>query len=80
MAPWHWLMGMRKQLAPVWAAYHIDVSPHPVNGDIVHTEAVHTEAVYLADRCGYMRSGYLYPFLSEYVCDDLHMVAGGRGA
>ncbi len=27
-APWHWLMGTRGQLAPVWAAYHIYVSPH----------------------------------------------------
>ncbi|HWF54857.1 MAG TPA: SCO family protein, partial [Solirubrobacteraceae bacterium] len=30
VARWHWLMGTRKQLAPVWAAYHIYVSPHPV--------------------------------------------------
>jgi protein SCO1/2 len=75
VARWHWLMGTRKQLAPVWAAYHIYVSPHPVNGDIVHTEAV-----YLVDRRGYMRSGYLYPFLSEYVREDLHTLAGGRGA
>ncbi len=74
-APWHWLMGTRKQLAPVWAAYHIYVSPHPVGGDIVHTEAL-----YLVDRRSYMRSGYLYPFLSAYVSGDLRTLAGGRGA
>ena len=75
VAPWHWLMGTRKQLAPVWAAYHIYVSPHPVNGDIVHTEAV-----YLVDRRGYMRSGYMYPFLSRYVTGDLRTLARGTGA
>ena len=75
VAPWHWLMGRREQLAPVWAAYHIYVSRHPVGGDIVHTEAL-----YLVDRRGYMRSGYLYPFLSRYVSGDLHTLVGGRGA
>jgi len=75
VAPWHWLMGTRKQLAPVWAAYHIYVSPHPVNGDIEHTEAV-----YLVDRRGYMRSGYMYPFLSGYVTSDLRTIARSKGA
>jgi cytochrome oxidase Cu insertion factor (SCO1/SenC/PrrC family) len=75
VAPWHWLMGTRKQLAPVWAAYHIYVSPRPVSGDIEHTEAV-----YLVDRRGYLRSGYMYPFLSAYVTSDLQTIARSRGA
>ena len=33
VAPWHWLMGTHRQLARVWADYHIQVSP-PVDGDI----------------------------------------------
>jgi len=74
VGPWHWLMGTRKQLAPVWAAYHIYVSPRPVNGDIEHTEAV-----YLVDRRGYMRSGYQYPFASRFVTSDLQTLAKGRG-
>ena len=74
-APWHWLMGTREQLAPVWAAYHVYVSPHPVDGDIEHTEAV-----YLVDRHGYMRSGYQYPFLPRFVTGDLRAIAAGRGA
>ena len=74
VAPWHWLMGTRKQLAPVWAEYHVYVSPHPVNGDIAHTEAV-----YLVDRRGYMRSGYMYPFLSGHVTSDLRTLARNRG-
>jgi protein SCO1/2 len=75
VAPWHWLMGTRKQLAPVWAAYHIYVSPHPVDGDIEHTEAV-----YLVDRRGYMRSGYQYPFASRFVTSDLSTMGTGKGA
>ena len=75
VAPWHWLMGARRQLAPVWAEYGIYVSPRPVNGDIQHTEAV-----YLVDRRGYMRSGYMYPFLSGFVTSDLRTIARSKGA
>ncbi len=75
VAPWHWLMGTRKQLAPVWAEYHIYVSPRPVHGDIEHTEAV-----YLVDRRGYMRSGYQYPFASGLVTSDLRTIARSKGA
>ncbi len=75
VAPWHWLMGTRNQLAPIWAAYHIYVSPHPVDGDIVHTEAL-----YLVDRRGYERSAYLWPFASRFVTLDLRALARGRAA
>jgi protein SCO1/2 len=75
VAPWHWLMGTRTQLARVWAKYGIYVSPRPVNGDIEHTEAV-----YLVDRRGYMRSGYLYPFVSGFVTSDLRTIARSQGA
>jgi protein SCO1/2 len=74
-APWHWLMGTRTQLGPAWAEYHVYVAPHPVNGDIAHTEAI-----YLVDRRGYMRSGYQYPFRSQYLTSDLRTIAGSKGA
>jgi protein SCO1 len=70
VAPWHWLMGTRKQLAPIWRAYGVYVSPHPVNGDIEHTEAL-----MLIDRRGYERSYYLYPFAPRYVASDLLTLA-----
>jgi cytochrome oxidase Cu insertion factor (SCO1/SenC/PrrC family) len=73
LAPWHWLMGSREVLARVWRAYHIYVAPHPVNGDIAHTEAV-----YLVDRRGYERSAYLYPFASRFVAHDLRVLARGK--
>jgi cytochrome oxidase Cu insertion factor (SCO1/SenC/PrrC family) len=71
-APWHWLMGTRRQLAPVWDAYHVYVSPRPVNGDIAHTEAL-----YVVDRRGYERSAYLWPFASRFVTMDLRTLARG---
>lgn len=72
VAPWHWLMGTRAELAAVWRAYHIYVAPRPVDRDISHTEAV-----YLVDRRGYERSAYLYPFAGRFVTHDLRVLAGG---
>jgi cytochrome oxidase Cu insertion factor (SCO1/SenC/PrrC family) len=71
VAPWYWLMGTRKQLAPVWAKYDIYVSPRPIDGDIQHTEAV-----YLVDRRGYERTAYLWPFAPRFVTTDLRTLAG----
>jgi cytochrome oxidase Cu insertion factor (SCO1/SenC/PrrC family) len=65
VAPWHWLMGTRAQLAPIWREYNIYVGKS-VNGDIPHTEAL-----ILIDRRGYERSGYLYPFGQRFVTHDL---------
>ncbi len=66
---WHWLMGSRARLRPVWAAYHIYVGPS-VNGDVLHTEAV-----VLVDGRGYERSAYLYPFNRGFVAHDLRVLA-----
>jgi cytochrome oxidase Cu insertion factor (SCO1/SenC/PrrC family) len=70
VASWYWLMGTRKQLAPVWAKYHIYVSPRPIDGDIQHTEAL-----YLVDRRGYERTAYLWPFAPRFVTLDLRTLA-----
>jgi cytochrome oxidase Cu insertion factor (SCO1/SenC/PrrC family) len=75
VGPWYWLRGSRAQLAPVWNAYHIFVSPRPIDGDIEHTEGL-----YLIDRHGYERSGYLYPFAPRFVTLDLRTLARERGA
>jgi cytochrome oxidase Cu insertion factor (SCO1/SenC/PrrC family) len=73
LAPWHWLLGTRAQLAPIWREYSIYVGK-PVNGDIPHTEAL-----ILIDRRGYERSGYLYPFGQRFVIHDLGAL-GREGA
>lgn len=74
VAPWHWLMGTRRQLAAIWAAYDIEVQP-PVGGDIVHTEAL-----YLIDRRGDERAGYLWPFAARFATYDMRALATGKGA
>jgi cytochrome oxidase Cu insertion factor (SCO1/SenC/PrrC family) len=70
VAPWYWLMGTRRQLAPIWAEYHIYVSAHPINGDIQHTEAL-----YLVDRKGDERTAYLWPFEPHFVTTDLRTLS-----
>lgn len=72
LAPWYWLRGTHAQLASVWKAYRIFVSP-PINGDIEHTEAL-----YLIDRHGDERSGYLYPFAPRFVTLDMRTLARER--
>ena len=72
LGPWHWLMGSHRQLAAVWHAYHIVVTP--TRGDITHTEAL-----YLIDRRGGERSGYLYPYIPASVSHDLRLLAGPLG-
>lgn len=46
---WHYLIGERAQLSPIWAAYAIGVRPGP-GGTILHTDAI-----YLIDRQGRRR-------------------------
>jgi protein SCO1/2 len=65
---WHWLLGSRRELAPVWRAYRIYVKR--AKGDIIHSDAV-----YLVDRSGFERTGYLYPFLPGSVAHDLRVLA-----
>jgi cytochrome oxidase Cu insertion factor (SCO1/SenC/PrrC family) len=72
VAPWHWLMGSRSKLAPVWRAYNIYVG-RAKDGDIPHTEAL-----ILIDRGGYERSAYLYPFAQPFVTHDLGALGRAR--
>jgi cytochrome oxidase Cu insertion factor (SCO1/SenC/PrrC family) len=60
--PWrsHWLRGRRRELAPVWAAYGIRPT---------------ALALYLLDRQGFLRTGYLFPFLPNFVALDLRKLA-----
>jgi len=65
---WHWVLGSRRELAPVWRAYRIYVKW--ARGDIVHSDAV-----YVVDSRGYERVGYLFPFLPSSVEHDLRVLA-----
>ena len=57
---WHWLMGNRKQLADVWAAYGVDVQQAP-------EDILHSGALYVIDRAGDERAGYASPFDQQRV-------------
>jgi cytochrome oxidase Cu insertion factor (SCO1/SenC/PrrC family) len=70
VAPWHWVMGKRAALAPIYRAYHIYV------GKAIHGDIQHTEALILVDRHGYERSGYLWPFATRFVAHDVRVLAG----
>jgi protein SCO1/2 len=65
---WHWLRGTRAELSHVWAAYGITVQP--TTNDITHGLAL-----YLVDSRGFQRTGYLFPFLPNFVGLDLVKLA-----
>ena len=68
---WHWLRGTRAALARVWAAYGVVVQP--ATNDITHGLPL-----YLVDRQGFQRTGYLFPFLPNFVALDLRTLAKER--
>lgn len=67
-ARWHWLLGPRSELAPVWHSYRITVRRR-------RGGAVHTPAVYLIDGRGFERAGLLYPFPPNWPADDVRALA-----
>jgi protein SCO1/2 len=67
-AEWHWLLGTRSELAPVWRSYRIAV--RGAAGRVVSSPAV-----YLIDRRGFERAGLLYPFPPTWPAGDLRILA-----
>jgi protein SCO1/2 len=65
---WHWLLGSKASLAPVWRSYNIAVKRTP--GDILHSVAL-----YLIDPRGDLRAGYLFPFAAKAVAHDVRRLA-----
>jgi protein SCO1 len=65
---WHWLLGSRAQLAPVWSAYRVagraggraDATAYPA---------------YLIDHDGFQRAGLLYPFPPGWPAGDLRILS-----
>lgn len=67
-ADWHWLLGSRDQLAPVWRSYRVEVRPA---GGAVRAKT----PVYLIDSKGFERAGLLYPFPPTWPAGDLRILA-----
>jgi protein SCO1/2 len=66
--PWHWLLGSRAQLRPVWARYSIAVK-------WTKADILHTVALYVIDREGYQRAAYLFPLRPAEVASDIRRIA-----
>lgn len=66
---WHWLLGSRSRLLPVWNEYGIAVQPG--HGDISHTAAV-----YLIDRNGWMRVADGVPVLPAQLSQSVRALSG----
>jgi len=65
---WHWLLGDKAALAPVWRAFNIAVKRVP--GDVLHSAAL-----YVIDPHGDLRAAYLFPFSAEAVASDVRRLA-----
>lgn len=60
---WHWAVGPKRLLAPVWRRYAVAVLDRKKRvGKVVVHEISHTEAAVLVDAHGYQRALYVYPF------------------
>ena len=67
---WHWLLGTRADLRPVWRAYDIGVKQTP--GDVLHSAAL-----YVIDQRGDLRAGFLFPFSAQAVARNVRSLASG---
>lgn len=67
---WHWLLGNKAALRPVWRAYDIGVKRTP--GDILHSTAL-----YVIDQRGDLRAGFLFPFSAQAVARNVRSLANG---
>lgn len=65
---WHWMLGARKQLAPVWAAYRVGAGR-------TERPAAGKTPVFLIDRNGFERAGLLYPFPPGWAAGDLRLLS-----
>jgi protein SCO1 len=70
---WHWLLGTKRELAPVWKAYGISVV----------TGVEHTSALYLVDKRGDIRVADAIPFIPSQLAGSvraLERTARARGS
>lgn len=75
---WHWAVGTRAQLAPVWHRYQVAVlvATKKVRGITVRSIA-HTEISFVLDARGDERAVYVYPFGAKDVAQTVRDVASG---
>lgn len=69
--PWHWLLGTRAQLAPVWARWGIYVRR---TGRTIR----HSAALYLIDQQGYVRVAYQMPLRPDQLAESVRALVRDR--
>jgi protein SCO1 len=74
---WHWLIGTRGVLAPVWSAYTVDAEPNPSADNPANV--AHSGALYVIDPQGYERVGFGINFPPEVVQYDVAALSPRQG-
>lgn len=74
---WHWLMGIRAQLAPMWNAYTVDAEPNPTADN--PSNVALSGVLYLIDLQGYERVGVGLNFPPEVVQYDVGALSPHQG-
>jgi cytochrome oxidase Cu insertion factor (SCO1/SenC/PrrC family) len=68
---WHWLMGAKDALAPIWRAYGILARSSDAQGQVDHTGAL-----YLLDANGDVRAAYTVPVPVARLLGDIETLEG----
>src|SRR5207244_863867 len=69
---WQYLLGSPEQLAPVWRAYYIGVTPGSEAGSALgDNEVIHSEAVFVIDKAGRERVLLGVPFKAQDLAANL---------
>jgi len=69
---WLYLLGSPEQLAPVWNAYYIGVTPgNEAGSPLGENEIIHSEAVFVIDKAGRERALLGLPFSARDLASDL---------
>jgi protein SCO1 len=72
---WHYLLGSPDQLAPIWKAYYIGVTPGSDAGSALgENEITHSEAVFLIDKAGRERALLGLPFSAKDLASNLRQL------
>lgn len=74
-AHWHYLLGTRAQLSPIWSAYAVQGLPPSVRV-ISTSQMIHSSVVYLIDQQGREQALLDYDFTPAELAHDVAMLLG----
>lgn len=74
---WHYLLGTRQELAPIWTAYHVTGIP-PGATMMSQSAMLHSAVVYIIDQQGHERVLLDSDFLPAQLVKDIHLLQAGH--